>query len=101
MDGLSMLAQVIQSRKAAGTVTLKRTLSSVFPDVTGEMFAAGEAQLAGRKVGAEESLAFLFLGWRGSIVAALLGIRLIAVAVVFGDSSLIAGRGRRGRSLRG
>lgn len=55
---LSMLPQVIESGEPPRTVALEGALAGVFSDVTGEMFAASKTQVAGRKVRAEETLAF-------------------------------------------
>lgn len=59
VDGLGVLSEVIESRKASRAVALKGTFSGVLANVASQMFAAGEAQVAGRKGVAEETLTLL------------------------------------------
>jgi len=82
MYGLSVLAEIVKSRKPPATVTLKRSLSGVLPDVPCEVFAAGEAQPTRWKVGAVEPLTLLLLAWSLSIASSAIIIRLFLVVVV-------------------
>jgi ABC-type cobalamin transport system ATPase subunit len=59
MDRLGVLSEVVKSGKAARAVALEGTLAGMLSDMAGQMFASGEAQVARREVGAEETLAFL------------------------------------------
>lgn len=77
---LRMLTEIVQSGESAGAMTLKWSLSGVFPEmksahvyypkhahvyqpyVSRQMLTAGEAQLTRREVGAEETLALFLLG---------------------------------------
>lgn len=61
VDGLSMLAEVVKSRESSITMTLKRALSCMLPDVTSKMFTPSKAEIAGGEVSAEEFLALLLL----------------------------------------
>jgi len=61
MYRLRVLPKVIESRKASGTMTLKRPFAGVFPDVSRQVFASGKTEVAWRIIGAVKSLRlFLF-----------------------------------------
>jgi hypothetical protein len=59
---LSVLPQVVESRKPPRAVTLERSFARVFSDVTSQMFASREAEIAWRVIGAVESLRLFLLG---------------------------------------
>lgn len=102
VDRLGMLSQVIESRKASGAVALEGTLAGVFSDVTREMFAAGEAQVARREISAEEPLAFLLLRGRhgASLFRLMIGSFTLCVGLVM--HQVVGGRRRSGvRRRRG
>ena len=67
-----MLTQVVETRKTPTAVALKGPFARVLSNVTSEVFAAGEAQVAGGEIGAEEALALFLLG-RGTIVSLVVG----------------------------
>lgn len=75
-----MLAEIVESRKSAGTVALKGPLTGVLsvgmlareccwlaalaiPNMSRQMLAPGEAEAAWGEVDTEEPLALLLLGW--------------------------------------
>lgn len=74
-----MLAEVIETRETTLAMALEGPLPGMFawllsavpaqdsesdsPDVTGEMLAASEGEIAGREVSAEEALAAFLLCW--------------------------------------
>jgi hypothetical protein len=75
MHGLGMLSKVVQAGKTSRAMTLERPLTSVLPNMPGQMFAPREAQVARRKICAEESLSFLLL--RRPFVAVTLVVRCL------------------------
>jgi hypothetical protein len=84
VDGLGMLSEIVESRKASRAVALEGTLSGVLANVASQMFAAGETQVAGRKCVAEEPLTLLLFGRRGVTpwILIVVGIILVALGVV-------------------
>lgn len=64
MNRLGMLAEVVESGKSARAVALEGTFTSMFSNMTSQMFAPGEAQIARRERGAEEPLTFLLFRGR-------------------------------------
>lgn len=87
---LGVLPQVIKSGEAARAMTLKRTLASVFANMSSEVFTASEAQVAGRKVRAEEALSLLLLRRRRTARLAL----VVGIVFPFGIVvHVIVGRG--------
>jgi hypothetical protein len=85
-----MLAQIIESGEAARAMTLKRALAGVFANVSGEVFAASETQVAGRKVRAKEALTLLLLRRRRTTRLALLVGIVITLGIVV---HVVVGRG--------
>lgn len=57
-----MLPQVVKTREASGAMALEGSFTRMFTNVPCQMFAPGEAQVAGREVCAEEALSLLLLG---------------------------------------
>jgi hypothetical protein len=64
MDRLSMLSEIVESRKSPGAVTLEGTFTGMLSDMASQMFTPCEAQVARREVGAKETLTFLLFGRR-------------------------------------
>jgi hypothetical protein len=54
-----MLSKVIKSGKTARTMTLKGAFPGMLSNMSGQMLAAGETQVARREIGTEEALSFL------------------------------------------
>lgn len=82
MDRLSMLAQVIETGKSPGTVTLKWTLPGMFANVASQMFTPGKTQIARWKLGAVEPLALFLLGWRSSVIVMMPIFQLMIRGIV-------------------
>lgn len=61
VDGLGMLAEIVETREATGTMALEGALSSVLADMACEMFAPRKTQRAWWEIGTKEPLALLFL----------------------------------------
>ena len=93
MYSLSMLAQIIEARESSRTMTLKRPLPRMFPDVSREMLAPCEAQITRRKVRAIEPLSFLLLR-RGSVISSWfrLMVGTFPISVRIGERSIIRRR---------
>lgn len=77
-----MLAQIVQSREATVAMALKWAFACMLSNMSGEVFAPGEAQVAGRILGAEESLPFslsrIFIAV-SLIVRVILIVRLVKI----------------------
>lgn len=85
MDRLSMLSEIVEAGEAPGAVALEGALAGVLSNVASQMFAAGEAQVAWREVGAEEALTLFLFGGRGVTpqVLVVIGV-LLVVGVLHG-----------------
>ena len=82
MDRLSMLAQVIETGKSSGTVTLKWTLPGMFANVASQMFTPGKTQITRWEIGAVESLALFLLGWRSIMIVMVSIFQLMIRGIV-------------------
>jgi len=92
MDGLSMLAQVIQSRETSRTMTLKWSFTGVFADMTSKMLASSKTQRTRRKIGTEKSLSLLLLRRWSVFFVVMFIVGLVAVGFVVRHRGLVAGR---------
>jgi hypothetical protein len=77
-----MLSEVVETRKPSGAVTLKGTFTSVFTNVSCQVLTSCEAQIARRKVGAEEALSLLLLGRSVRVASHAFVVRPVLVVFV-------------------
>ena len=59
MHRLGMLSQIVQPREASIAMALKRSLTSMFPDMAGQMLTSSEAEITWWEPSAKEALSLL------------------------------------------
>jgi hypothetical protein len=82
VNGLSVLPQVVESRKPSIAVALERALSSMFSDMPGQMLTSGETEIARWISSAEKALTLLLERCGISIACLSTVIRTILVFFV-------------------
>jgi hypothetical protein len=100
MDGLCMLPQIVKTREAPRAMALERALASVLADVSSQMLAPCETQVAGWVVGAKEALSFLLFGGHFGITVDALVFRDLGTVVVTAAHFHILRTYRLRRSMR-